>query len=85
MVSTPCQATAPETLLAWPPALIVGATRSPGVPERAHGPDERLEVIGTTAGLNYSDSAPPRVVGLSPYPAVPALEARRQLTAVSTL
>ena len=85
MVSTPCQATAPESLPAWPPALIVGATRSARVPERAQAPDKRLEVIGTTAGLNSSDSAPPRVVGLSPHLAVPALKARRQPTAMSAL
>ena len=85
MVSTPCRATAPQTLPAWPPALIVGATRSARVHERAHDPDERAEAVGTTGRLNSSDSAPPRVVGLSPYLAVPALEARRQPTAVSTL
>ena len=85
MVSTPCQATAPETLTAWPPALLVGATRSARVPERAQAPDKRLEVIGTTARLNSGDSAPPRVVGLSPCLAVPALKARRQPTAMSAL
>ena len=85
MVSTPCQATAPETLTAWPPALIVGATRSARVPERAQAPDKRLEVIGTTTGLNSSDSAPPRVVDLSHHLAVPALKARRQPTSMSAL
>ena len=85
MVSTPCRATAPQALTAWPPALIVGATRSARVHERAHDPDERAEAVGTTARLNSSDSAPPRVVGHSPYLAVRALKARRQPTAVSTL
>ena len=85
MVSTPCRATAPQALTAWPPALIVGATRSARVHERAHDPDERAEAVGTTARLNSSGSAPPRVVGLSPCLAVRALKARRQPTAVSTL
>ena len=85
MVSTPCQAIAPQALPAWPPAIIVGATRSPGVHERAQDPDERLEVVGTTAVLGSGDSAPPRVVGLSPYLAVPALKSRRQPTAMSAL
>ena len=52
---------------------------------RAQDPDERAEAVGTTTRLNSDDSAQPRVVGLSPYLAVPALEARRQPTAVSTL
>ena len=75
MVSAPWHTSALQALTAWPPALTGGATSSAKVPERAWAPDKHFQAVGTVGGLSYGDSAPPRVVGLSPFPAVAVLHA----------